>query len=338
MAHPPTHQQSHSTAVAQLYSGAVLDITKVDATPAYKSLIERLANAPSPLPPSRLALWHRWWNEHLGRPATADVGVLASLLSDLKFATSTTLTPHPIDLVAITHPSIPALTPLDLADALSHAGLRSWFTEGSKTRTRFQPKHVVQSRAAFAGNGHGLCVSYRDLFRCWHENDDLTSHSVLFVSLTRHTLYASVDVMREAFPKWGRDGPRVMDLGAGLDDRMGSPRRANTGRMCAQGLLSWWGGVSKHRRWGWCCWGLRMEPMLVFWQLSGTPWMSWGPGEGVTGPLDVDVAAVADPIFAAARGMAMYARRRQEGPGHCRERWKCIERRDKERNEGRTEL
>jgi hypothetical protein len=63
-----------------------------------------------------------------------------------------------------------------------------------------------------------------------------------------------------------------------------------------------------------------------------------GPGEGVTGPLDVDVAAVADPIFAAARGMAMYARRRQEGPGHCRERWKCIERRDKERNEGRTEL
>jgi hypothetical protein len=132
------------------------------------------------------------------------VGVLASLLSDLndlKSATATALSPHPVDLVAITFLSIPALTPLDLADALSHAGLRSWFAEGD---TRFQPKRVLQPRAVFAGNGHGLCASYTDLFECGYENDLHPSRRVLFVSLTRHALYASVDVMRDAFQRWGK--------------------------------------------------------------------------------------------------------------------------------------
>lgn len=39
--------------------------------------------------------------------------------------------------------------------------------------------------------------------------------------------------------------------------------------------------------------------------------------------LDVDIATVADPTFAAARGMAVYARRRQEAPGPCVESLIC---------------
>jgi hypothetical protein len=48
-------------------------------------------------------------------------------------------------------------------------------------------------------------------------------------------------------------------------------------------------------------------------------------------PLNVDVTTVVDPTFAAARGMAMYARRRQEAPGHCVERERCNEEREKQR-------
>jgi hypothetical protein len=64
-------------------------------------------------------------------------------------------------------------------------------------------------------------------------------------------------------------------------------------------------------------------------------------GEGLMSPLSVDANVVADPTYAAARGMTLYARGRQEVPGHCRERRECIERRDKERNggnEGKIEL
>ena len=195
----------------------MLDVAKVPTTSEYKALMVRLGNAPRPGSPGRLAEWQRWWDKQRSRPATADVGVLASLLADLKSATTKTLVPpHPIDLVAITLPSIPALTPLDLADALSHAGLRNWFSEGDR---RFQPKHVVQSRAVFAGNGHGLCASYADLFECWFEDAALPMRLALFVLLTSHALYASLDVMRQAFPRWVSDGPRVMDFRAGLDAR-----------------------------------------------------------------------------------------------------------------------
>jgi hypothetical protein len=62
-----------------------------------------------------------------------------------------------------------------------------------------------------------------------------------------------------------------------------------------------------------------------------------GPVQGPTPPLGVEATAVANPTYAAARGMAVYARRRQEVPGHCRERWKCEEKREKERNGGNGE-
>jgi hypothetical protein len=50
---------------------------------------------------------------------------------------------------------------------------------------------------------------------------------------------------------------------------------------------------------------------------------------------------MADPTFAAARGMAVYARRRQEAPGPCVEYQECEEMSEKERSKGqgaKTEL
>ncbi|CAK7222810.1 hypothetical protein SEUCBS140593_005029 [Sporothrix eucalyptigena] len=152
------------TAVAHLYNGTVLNIANVAAPPAYQALMERLGNATLPTrPPGKLARWQRWWNKKRGRPATADVGVLASLLAALRDATAAALSEHPlpnrslIDRVAVTYPSMPALAREDIADALSYAGLRNWLGDSGG----FQPHHVVEAQAAFAGNGHGLCPSQR---------------------------------------------------------------------------------------------------------------------------------------------------------------------------------
>jgi hypothetical protein len=62
---------------------------------------------------------------------------------------------------------------------------------------------------------------------------------------------------------------------------------------------------------------------------------------GLPPTVDFDVAMMADTTFAAARGMAVYARRRQEAPGPCVEYQECEEMREKERSKGqgaKTEL
>lgn len=55
------------------------------------ALMERLGNTPPPPSLGRLIKWQRWWNKKRGRPATADVGIFASLLADLKSATAEAL-------------------------------------------------------------------------------------------------------------------------------------------------------------------------------------------------------------------------------------------------------
>ncbi|KFY19986.1 hypothetical protein V491_04072, partial [Pseudogymnoascus sp. VKM F-3775] len=104
---------SYGVAVAHLNNGTVLDIAKIPAAPEYRDLLERLGNAPLPAPPGRISQWQRWWNKKRGLPATTDIGVLSSLLSSLKSATSTALG-QPVYSVAVTRPSIPAITLEDL--------------------------------------------------------------------------------------------------------------------------------------------------------------------------------------------------------------------------------
>lgn len=339
MAYPPAacSSLSNSTAVAHFYNETVVDVAKVPATSEYKALMVRLANAPSPTSPGRFAKWQRWWNKQRGRPATTDVGVLALLLTNLKSATIKTLGPlHPaVDHIAITHPSIPALTPLDLADALSHAGLRSWFAEGDRIARTYQPKYAIQSRATFAGNGHGLCASYVDLFECWYENSNLPWHRVLFVSLTGHALYASMEVMRDAYPRWTPEGPGFMDFQAGLDVQDGFASESNYWAHVRSRIV----GLARanevgQRPPGMVLLGGENGTNPVFLETVRDAMAELYPGEGLGPPLSINATAVVDPTYAAARGMAVYARRRQEVPGHCKEGRECYEKRDKERSEG----
>jgi hypothetical protein len=258
--------------------------------------------------------------------ATADVEVLASLLITLKSATAEALA-QPIDRVAVTRPSIPALTQEDLDDALEYAGLRGWM-DGSN---RSEPKHVPESHAAFAGNGRGLCTSYRDVMECSGEGLARPRHFGLFISLTRHALYMSLDKVREAFPRRVPDGPRVLDFDLGLDGR---------GRFASND--DYWAYMRTRivvfvRQYG----EQPVDALLlggenatnsIFLQTVRNALASLTPT--VPPILDIDVATVADPTFAAARGMAVYARRRQEAPGPCVESLVCEERREKEQAGG----
>jgi hypothetical protein len=213
--------------------------------------------------------------------------------------------------------------------------LRSWFAEGDRITRTYQPKYAIQSRAAFAGNGHGLCASYVDLFECWFENSNLPWHRVLFISLTGHVLYASMEAMRDAYPRWRPEGPRVMDFRAGLDAQddfasesdywahvrsriVGLARASDVGQRSPDMVLL--GGENGTNR--------------VFLETVRDALAELYPGEGLAPSLSIDATAIVDPTYAAARGMAVYARRRQEVPGHCKESWGCEQKRDKERSGG----
>lgn len=161
----------------------------------------RLTHILNPRPSSRRDKLQRWFNKKLGRPATADVGVLAGMLATLKAATTKFLG-QPIDHLATTYPSISALTTEDMNDALEYAGLRSWLGDSI-----YYPKHVAESRAVLAGNGHGLCATHTDLFQCWDEGNGFPIEITLFVSFTRHALYASLDRIGAAIPPFTKDRP-----------------------------------------------------------------------------------------------------------------------------------
>lgn len=316
----------NSLAVSHLYNGTILDIAKVPATSDYRRLIERLGNAPVPKS-GHFERWQRWWNKKRGLPATTNVGALASLLVALKLATVEALS-QPIDRVAVTRPSIPALTREDLDDALEYAGLRGWVGDSRG----YQPHHVVESQAAFAGNGYGLCISYQDVLKCWHEGNSWPHRVALFVSFTRHALYVSLDKMQMAFPRWVRDGPRALHFNGGLDSRSEFASETDYWDHVRSSIAA----ISQQS-------SRPLDVLLLGGEnaTDGTFLATLRDALGPTMPLSFDVAAVADPTFAAARGMAIYARRRQEAPGHCVETRRCELERERQRargDEGRTEL
>jgi len=154
------------------------------------------------------------------------------------------------------------------------------------------------------------------------EGLELPRHFGLFISLTRHALYMSLDKMQDAFPRRVSDGPRVLDFSLGLDHR---------------------GSFAANDYWA----SMRTRIAIFVRQYSEQPvdTLLLG-GENATNNiflqtvrnalnsvtptwssiLDIDVATVADPSFAAARGMAVYARRRQEAPNSCEETYVCVQR------------
>ncbi|KXX78407.1 hypothetical protein MMYC01_205886 [Madurella mycetomatis] len=295
------------------------------ATPEYKALMERVGNAPWPGLPGRLAEWRRWWNKKRGRPATADVGVLATLLRELKSAAAEALAPHPVDRVAVTLPAVGAIMEVDMADALEYAGLGSWLGDSY----RYQPGRIYQSRAVFAAHGHGLCTSYTDICECWHEGDSLACRLVLFASLTRHALYASLYTLRKAFAAYVANGPQVLDFDGGLDSR---GRYASDDEYWAHVRAQIIGLLEKIDS--------RPVEMVLLGGENGTDRTFLETLRDAlaevnpTSPVSIDIATTVDPTFAAATGMALYARRRQEVPSDCKEHPACEKQRQEERAGG----
>lgn len=170
-----------SASSIHFYNDTQLPGARVAAADAYCSLLTRLSKLPDETPScNRLCRLRRNFNKYLGRPATPDVGTIAVLLKDMKWATELVLG-EPIDkdvhYVAVSVPPIAALADYDIDDAMEYAGLRSWKTEAFP-----YPYKLESAPMAYAGSGQGLCEDYLDLYTCWDEIWEMPVHYVFAVT------------------------------------------------------------------------------------------------------------------------------------------------------------
>ncbi|OQE72643.1 hypothetical protein PENNAL_c0094G02519 [Penicillium nalgiovense] len=331
---------SYGTAVVHYYNGTVVEIAKVLGSPEYLELMARLATTSKPstdstldfmseLQPSLLEYllpdvsspWRDWWrrlNTKLGRPVKADdVEIISDLLHGLKVCTEKTIS-QPLDRVAITDPGFQSLSTATINAALRMLDLRTWVGDSG-----YYTRRLVEGDAVYAASGYGLCPEYQDLFYCIDKFAETPDRTMFFVSYNRNILYTSIAeaLTSEALSRLTSVEAQLVDYELGLDRLLEKDEAALWDRLRSQLqilpreyedtithlLLA--GESATHPR------------FLAILRDSMT--------EILPGPVNIELAM--DPTFAAARGAALYARRRQEVQSDCVEESECEEMRMHER-------
>ncbi|MCJ1265187.1 hypothetical protein MMC22_005062 [Lobaria immixta] len=319
---------SYGTSAVHRYDGSTADLTMVDGSDEYLAMMQRLSKFTAKPRESLYQRYLRRLNKALGRPATQDVGILSSVLSKLKAETENQLSTS-IDRVVVSTPRFEALTEEDLHDALEYVGLRSWLIYSVP-----YPDRMSEAHAAFAGNGNGLCKQYTNLYECQEEYEDMPHHRVYAVTFTPKTLYTALVPITNAFTD--TEDQHLIDFTVGLDS-LGSFPSPSTywAHILTQLRAIPESATSLGRR--------PISKILLLGESASNPDFLTALKDALAvlptemspsisaAETDVNLEVVADPLFAAARGAAVYARRRQEVPWDCTEQQpKC----DNERRRG----
>lgn len=323
------------------YNGTGVEVSKVLGNPEYLELMARLTITSKPSPdstldfiserPSRLveyllpdvsSPWRDWWhrlNKKLGRPVKADdVEIISDLLHELKVSTEKKIS-QPLDRVAVTDPGFQSLNTATINAALRMLDLRSWIGRDSIYYTQ----RLVEADAVYGANGYGLCTNYLDRSDCINEFEESPDNNMFLVSFNRNLLYASIveGTASEAFSRFAYVAVQLVDDELGLDRLLEKDESALWDRLRSQ---------------------LQILPREYEYAVTHLLLA----GESVTHPRflatlrdsmselslgHVNIKLAIDPTFAAARGAALYARRRQEVQSDCTERSECDERRMHER-------
>lgn len=320
----------------------------------YVAMMQRLSKSTSKPIDSLYRKYLRRLNKVLGRPSTQDVGIISDVVSKLKVAAENQLSAS-IDRVVVTTPRFEALTSEDLNDALEHSGLRSWLIYSLPYPTR-----ISEANAAFAANGNGLCKQYTNLYECQEETEDMPLHQVyavtycspfsspfnpspfpadfLFSSFTQKALYTALVPITNAFSNTADQ--HLVDFAAGLDSLTSYASTAAYWAHVRAQLRSTlesatgWGRrpITKVILLGESATNLDFQTALKD-ALSGVTML---PSAEVSLQVSAEQPemssdVVADPVYAAARGAALYARWRQEVPWNCTERETCEDERRRDR-------
>ena len=162
--------------------------------------------------------WLRKFRKSRGLPSSCDVEVLAEMLSKLIVPTNSFLgSLGPVDLALVTVPKLPALYMEDLVDACEYVGIRllilPWYVYRSGDCAQWP---VVEVNTAYAGKGFGICNSYKNLTRCGEEIRQMPDQNVFAVLFTRTALTAHVSPIWSAQHMY--DAVGIVNFDLGLDN------------------------------------------------------------------------------------------------------------------------
>jgi hypothetical protein len=285
----------------------------------------------------------RWLNEMFKRPVEVDdITIISEMLRDLQLVTEKQIL-QDLNRVAITTPDIQTLNSEMINTALQELDLQTWTGD-----CPWYPRRLVEADAAYAASGHGLCKNYHDLWQCTDEFEWASSPTILFVSFTRHLLYTSITtpIGGEALLRFAYDDMKSLDFGLGLDRILEADNPdllwARLREQIKRFSLS-----SEFRITGFLLAGESTTDPLFLTNLKDAlaglsephieskivPFALMGSAQGEN-PIEKPM----DLTFAAARGAALYARRRQEVQCDCSEPEECTLLRQKERSGGQVKL
>jgi len=256
-------------------------------------------------------------NKLRGLPATRDVGIIASLISELRDAVDSQLGDGATSKVLPTLPTLPGLRQEDLSDAMEYAGLSLLVTH------KHYGAYAGETSSAFAGMGFGLCEHYEKCYTCEAEEAHMPFSHVLALSLSQNSFSAAYTYMQSAFESFHESEIMRFDLGLEeeVDDRdwYWSQIRESivtVGRTAQRPLntvvLLGEDGDNPH-------FIEVVQEVLLELDLVGH-------GMRVSNQRMRERAA-ADPLYIAARGAAEFAKRAQASPPNCREPPHCAENR-----------
>ncbi|KAI9821646.1 MAG: hypothetical protein M1827_002227 [Pycnora praestabilis] len=229
----------YGTAAVAFINGTIVDVARADGTSEYNNVLARLSlkSSTHPTPPyydcnAQTAdlgrQWHRYFRKRLGFPASTDVAALADVLSKLKVQTDSFLGRlGPLELAFITVPNLPALYLEDLVDAAEHVKVQLLTLPDYIHRSGDQAQWPVSElNTAFAGNGFGRDGLYSGNIEAhlYYDDDNSNysdssvpktpwSENVLSVLFTNTALTAYVLPLSSAAHFYAADGIANFSLG-----------------------------------------------------------------------------------------------------------------------------
>jgi hypothetical protein len=334
----------------RLHDGTFHHIALVDGDISYTDLMRRMVTGPSVRTPDHFdTRWEmlqylksrmqRLANKLVGRPATPETAVLASMVSKLLEKTQAWLgDKETIVAAALSSPDRIRLTFEEIGDIFDYLKLRDLMAEPPLFY------ELYATSAAYAGYGKGLCRNYTDAYACEREEFKFSYQRVLHLDLNSESLSGTIKSLQSA-----RDGSVDAsfvhpDLGFGRERK----------RLSLHDGEQYWTSVSAGIRELVKSFNRLYLPHMTELLLTGPVATDerfqaavWAAIHDLVADGDVlslleDRAQAIDNkeewqtlfSFATARGAAEFAKRMQEGPFKCAQSDDCRRRRELVHDEG----
>jgi hypothetical protein len=190
--------------VVKLHDGTFHHIALIDGDASYTDFMRRRATAPILRTPYDIdtgwemlqylkSRMQRVFHKLIGRPATPETAVLASMVSKLVKETQTWLgDKNTIIAAALSSPNHLCLATEEISDVFDYLKLQNLMA---------QPPLFYElgaTPAAYAGYGKGLCRTYTDAYACEREEWKLPLERVLHLDLNSETLSGTIKSLQSA--------------------------------------------------------------------------------------------------------------------------------------------